>query len=114
VRVEVSGDNPTHDQPLGNDGVRLSGVHELDAYAFEDGKTHALVLFNYGLHIARRIGIEAPGLASHVKATLTRLKSSRPDATNENSDEVKVEVEPFSGAELTLPPCSMAVLEWPE
>jgi hypothetical protein len=114
VRVEISGENPTHDQPLGNDGVRLNGVHELDAYAFEEGKTHALILFNYGLHTARRIGIEAPGLASNAKATLWRLKSSRPDATNETADEVKVEEEPFSGTELTLPPCSMAVLEWPE
>ncbi len=38
VSVEVSGENPTHDQPAGNDGVRLRGVHEIDAYAFQDGK----------------------------------------------------------------------------
>ena len=64
VKVEVSGANPTHDQPEGNDGVRLSAVHEIDAYGFQQGKWHGLVLFNYGLHQARRVSLEGPGLSS--------------------------------------------------
>jgi hypothetical protein len=61
VRVEVSGDDPTHDVPAGNDGVRLSGFHEMDAYAFEEGRRHGLIVFNYGLHQIRRISLEGPG-----------------------------------------------------
>ncbi len=57
VRVDVTGENPTHDQPPGNDGVSLRNAHELDAYAFQDGKWHGLIVFNYGLHRARRIDI---------------------------------------------------------
>ncbi len=37
MRVEVTGEDPTHDQPDGNDGVRLRGMHEIDAYAFPAG-----------------------------------------------------------------------------
>jgi len=61
VRVEVSGEDPMHDQPAGNDGVRLRGVHEIDAYAFEEGKGHGLIVFNYGLHQSRRVSLEGPG-----------------------------------------------------
>jgi len=114
VRVEVSGQNPTHDQPEGNDGVQLKGVHEIDAYAFQEGRSHGLVVFNYGLHQARRIALDAPGLASNPAVNLWRLVSPGPGASNEGAVEVRVEKEPFRGTELTLAPCSMAVLEWQE
>ena len=114
VRVEVTGENPTRDQPEGNDGVRLNGVHELDAYAFQEGKGHGLIVFNYGLHQARRISLEAPGLKSNSNVNLWRIISSGPGATNEEMPQVKVKKERFGGTELTLAPCSMAVLEWQE
>jgi hypothetical protein len=112
VRVEVSGENPTSDLPEGNDGVRLKGFHQLDAYAFEEGKGHGLIVFNYGLHQARRISLEAPGLTSSAK--LWRIASSGPGANNEATPEVTIREERFSGTELAMPPCSMAVLEWQE
>jgi len=140
VRVEMTGENPTHDQPPGNDRVSLRNTHELDAYAFQDGKWHGLIVFNYGLHRARRIDIEAPGLppqplrpvagdpglppqrprpvagdpglAHNANVHLWRLVSSGPGDTNEETDEVKIHEEQFVGTELTLAPCSMAVLEW--
>jgi alpha-L-arabinofuranosidase len=114
VKVEVSGENPTHDQPEGNDGVRLIGVHEIDAYAFEDGKSHALVVFNYGLHQARQVSVEAPGLKSNPDAKLWRLVSSGPGSRNEDEVQVTVKEERLSGTELELAPCSIAVVEWPE
>jgi hypothetical protein len=114
VRVDVTGENPTHDQPPGNDGVNLRDAHELDAYGFQDGKWHGLIVFNYGLHRARRVDVEAPGLAHNAQAHLWRLASSGPGNTNEETDKVKIEEEHFAGTELTLAPCSMAVLEWQE
>jgi len=112
VRVETSGDNPTHDQPTGNDGVHLSGVHELDAYGFQDGKWHSLILFNYGLHQSRRVSLEGPGLNAGTHIKLARLVSPGPGATNEDTVQVKVQEEPMQGTSLTLAPCSMAVLTW--
>jgi hypothetical protein len=114
VKVEVSGEDPTHDQPEGNDEVRLQGVHEIDAYAFQEGRSHGLVIFNYGLHQARRISVEASGLQSNSNVRLWRLVSSGPGASNENSAEVTVKEERLIGTELELAPCSMVVLDWTE
>jgi hypothetical protein len=114
VKVEVSGENPTHDQPEGNDGVRLKGMHEIDAYGFQDGKWHGLVVFNYGLHQARRISVEASGLPANPDVKLWKLVSPAPGATNEEQVQVTVKEERLSGSELTLAPCSMAVIEWSE
>jgi hypothetical protein len=114
VKVEISGENPTHDQPPGNDGVTLRNVHEIDAYAFQDGKWHSLIVFNYGLHHARRIGVEAAGLGRDANATLSRLVSASPGDTNEETVRVRIEQEHFAGSEIVLAPCSMAVLEWTE
>ena len=112
MKVEVTGKNPTRDQPQGNDGVSLRNTHELDAYAFQDGKWHSLIVFNYGLHRARRVSIQAPGLAGNAQASLWKLVSSSPGDTNEETAEVKIQEEHFTGTELTLAPCSMDVLEW--
>jgi hypothetical protein len=114
VKVEVSGENPTHDQPEGNDGVRLKGMHEIDAYGFQDGKWHGLVVFNYGLHQARRISVEASGLQANPDVKLWKLVSPGPGANNEEQVQVTVKVERLSGSELMLAPCSMAVIEWSE
>ncbi len=114
VKVEIAGENPTHDQPPGNDGVSLRNVHEIDAYAFQDGTRHSLIIFNYGLHDARRIRVEAAGLAHDAHATLSRLVSSSPGDTNEGTIKVRIEEEHLAGSEITLAPCSMAVLEWTE
>ena len=114
VKVELSGEDPTHDQPLSNDGVRLSGVHELDAYAFQQGPVHSLVLFNYGLHQSRAIALDAPGLTSARRVDLWRLSSPAPSATNEDTTQVRIVEDRLSGTELTLPPCSMAVVDWSE
>jgi hypothetical protein len=114
VKVEIAGENPTHDQPPGNDRVGLRNAHEIDAYAFQDGKWHSLIVFNFGLHHARRIRVEASGLAHDRNATLSRLVSSSPGDTNEDTVKVRIEEEHFAGSEMTLVPCSMAVLEWTE
>ena len=114
MRVEIGGANPTHDQAEGNDGVQLKGVHEIDAYAFQDGNAHGLIVFNYGLHEARRISLDAPGIRSDGHVTLWRLISPGPGATNEGTPQVKLKEERFGGGELTLLPCTVAVLEWQE
>jgi hypothetical protein len=114
VRVDIDGDNPTHDQPAGNDGVQLRNVHEIDAYAFQEGRSHGLVLFNYGLHQSRRISIEAPGLSAGSSALLTRLLSPSPSGNNETTTQVTIGQERLQGNDVVLPPCSMAVLEWNE
>jgi hypothetical protein len=112
VAVQVSGENPTRDQPPGNDGVHLDNVHEIDAYGFHDGGRYGVVIFNYGLHTARRIRLQGAALTSTSKLTVARLVSSGPGATNEVSREVTIGSEQVAGDELVLPPCSMSVVQW--
>jgi hypothetical protein len=114
VRVELSGENPTRDQPEGNDGVHLKGVHELDAYAFHYGQNYGLILFNYGLHTARAVSLEGPGINSRSSLKVWRLVNSGPGSSNETANQVTVKEEGITGNNLSLPPCSMAVLEWRE
>ena len=114
MKVDVSGENPTHDQPKGNDGVQLASVHEIDAYGFQDGKTHALVVFNYGLHGTHRVSIAGAGLSTSAGAKVWRLVSAGPGSTNEERVQVTIQEEPLKGALLELAPCSMAVVEWSE
>jgi hypothetical protein len=114
MKVVIAGDDPVHDQPTGNDGVSLRNMHEIDAYAFQDGNWHSLIVFNYGLHAARRIRIEAPGIAHATNATIARLASSSPGDTNEETVKVRIEEERLTGSEMTVTPCSMTVLLWTE
>jgi hypothetical protein len=114
VRVETTGENPIRDQAEGNDGVQLRGVHELDAYAFQLGRSHGMILFNYGLHTARAVSVEGPGLNSNTSVKVWRLINSGPGSTNEVATQVTVMQEGITGSNISLPPCSMAVLEWQE
>jgi hypothetical protein len=111
MRVDVSGENPTHDQPPGNDSVHLNGVHEIDSYAFQDGNWHGMIVLNYGLHQPRRISIEAPGLSANSNLKIAKI-STNPGDTNENSVKVQIQEGQMRGTDLVLAPCSMAVLEW--
>jgi hypothetical protein len=112
VRVETSGENPTHDQAEGNDGVQLGGVHEIDSYAFQDGATHSLIVFNYGIHHSRRIRIEAAGLKAGASGRLWRLVSPSPGANNEDQVQVTLKEERLNGNEIAVGPCSMVAMEW--
>jgi hypothetical protein len=114
MQVDVSGEDPTHDQPEGNDGVRLKGAHEIDAYAFQQGNWHGMIVFNYGLHQTRRITIEAPGFNTNSNVNLWRLVSLGPGSNNELQTDVTVRAERFGSGALEIGPCSMAVLEWSE
>ena len=112
VRVEIAGDNPTRIQPPGNDGVSLENAHQIDAYGFQQGKWHSLIVFNFGLHAARRFRIAAQGLLPGAHATLARLVSSAPGDSNEETVKVRIEQQRLTGSEFILAPCSMAVIEW--
>jgi hypothetical protein len=114
VRVEVTGENPTRDQPEGNDGVQIQGVHELDAYVFHQGQRYGMILFNYGLHTVRAVSVEGPGLNSSTSLKVWRLINSGPGSTNEVATQVTVREENITGSNLSLPACSMVVLEWQE
>jgi hypothetical protein len=116
VRVRIEGSDPTHDVPAGNDGVKLAGAHELDAYGFTDrtgGRiSHALVVFNLsveGAHTVTLAGV-MPGMA----VTYQRLWAADPGATNEAETLVLPSSGTTQGGQVVLPACSLSVFEWQE
>jgi len=112
VQVVRSGEDPTHDQPAGNDGVHLNGMHEIDAYAFHNGARHGMVVFNYSVHASHRIALQGAGLTAGGVVHVAQLVSSSPGDSNEDASKVTVRELILQGREFLLPPCSMAVFEW--
>ena len=112
LEVDVSGENPTRDQPAGNDGVRLPGMHEIDAYAFRNGARHGLIVFNLSLHQFHRVNVQGTGLTPSSSLHLEQLLSARPGDTNEQTQQVRIIAGDGQKPDLLLPPCSMTVLMW--
>lgn len=114
VRVAVSGADPTRDQPLSNDGVQLHNQHLIDAYGFRDGHQVALIVFNYDLQRSHAVILDRPFSAPSGARSVTKLNSSSPASNNEGVTQVMVQTSSSVENQLTLPPCSMTLLEWQE
>ena len=111
----ISGDDPVWNQPKStNDGIELSHVHELQTFAFTDGKTDTMILLNLSRTTPRTVGFEGTCAPQGTVAVET-LTSERITDTNEHEDKVKIvgrvehDLAPGKGS-LTLPPFSMTSL----
>jgi len=114
VRVALSGADPTRDQPLGNNDVQLQGQHLLDAYGVREDKQVSLIVFNFDLHQSHRVFLDRAGQGHSMGTTVTWLDSSSPASKNERVTQVTIQTRSSVENEITLPPCSMTVLEWRE
>ena len=114
VRVRVTGADPTRDVAAGNDGVQLSGAHDLDAYGFtsrEAGKVrHAMVVFNLSLEKSHTVGIAGP----RGTVEIARMGGDDPAANNEVGEKVTVVREKVPSGGVVLPACSVTVVRWEE
>jgi hypothetical protein len=109
-----SGADPTWNQPLVNT-VQLAGAHYLQSFAFSNGSSHSVVVFN--LHRSSILPITFSGVNAPAGAVqMNQLTSGRLTDTNEVSATVNIAsrvLDGFSPATvLTLPPYSMTVLNW--
>ena len=94
--------------------MELRNEHLLDAYATRGTGRAGLIVFNYDLHQSHTVVLDGLGTRQAAPATVAWLHSSSPAANNESITEVTATpAAPFSGP-LSLPPCSMAVVEWKE
>ncbi|HEY0758209.1 MAG TPA: hypothetical protein VGD59_03025 [Acidisarcina sp.] len=115
LQTSVSGDNPTWDQPLStNDKIALKGAHELQTFAFTDGKRNTLILLNLSRTTAHAIRVSGPH-APLGDVTVKTLTAAKITDSNELAENVKIvsREEHEVAAEKTvfsLPPFSMTVL----
>jgi alpha-L-arabinofuranosidase len=112
LQIELSGLNPTWDQPLVNT-VQLAGAHYLQSFAFSNGSSVSVIVFN--LHRTAALPVTLSGANPLSKTVHVRqLTSARPTDTNETSEAIAIKTladfEPTRA--LSLPPCSMTVLTW--
>ena len=114
VRVSVGGANPAHGVARGNDGVEMKSAHDLDFFGFtarQGQRQHAvLVVFNLSRTEAHTMQVQ--GVDSGAKLRWSRLGEGDPAASNENFLQVKEETGVNVGGKLTLPACSLTILEW--
>uniref|UniRef100_E6QMG2 Uncharacterized protein n=1 Tax=mine drainage metagenome TaxID=410659 RepID=E6QMG2_9ZZZZ len=119
VRVALSGPDPTHAVPSGNDGVALADAHDLDAFGFREvrsgGKRFSLILYNLSLTATHTVQVAAPNHGRSVKPIRwQRLWNADPGASNEDAVRIKPESGQITSDRIDLPPCSLTVLEWIE
>ncbi len=114
----ISGDDPTWNQPKSaNDEIELNHVHELQTFAFTDGKTDTMILLNLSRTTPRTVGLEGACVPQGTVSVET-LTSARITDTNEHQENVKIvgrvehDFVPGKGS-LTLPPFSMTSLVAP-
>jgi hypothetical protein len=91
------------------------------SYAFKDGQTRGLILFNLDTTRAHTVRLQLPGAVRGRTARSWRLAADSIAANNEyetGEPQVKIAEETMknftSGSEITLPPHSMLALKWDE
>ena len=109
-----SGADPTWNQAMVNT-VRLNGAHDLQSFAFANGNTLSLIVFNLNRTSALPVtfsGANAPRGTVQIR----QLTSANITDTNESANSVVPANGSVTGFNpsvgLTLPPFSMTVLTW--
>ncbi len=90
LATSVTGGDPTWNQPLSrNDQVQLNGAHELQSFAFTDGTTDTLIVFNLSRTAAHTVHLEGQNAPAGA-VTVETLTSAKITDSNEVSEKVKV------------------------
>jgi len=111
LTTELSGSNPTWNQPLSsNDKIALDHAHELQTFAFAEGKHRSLILLNLSRTQSLPIHFNGPE-APFGAVTQTVLTAAHITDSNENQDLVEPHATSYTVSE-TLPPHSLTVLTW--
>jgi alpha-L-arabinofuranosidase len=109
-----TGANPTWNQPLSTDGVVLSGAHEIQSFAFLNGTSHSVVLFNLSVSNSLPVTFSGPNAPSGT-VQVSQLTSANITDDNETSNTVQTTTTTASispTVPYNLPPYSMTVLSW--
>lgn len=108
-----TGANPTWDQPFTkNDDFSLAGAHCLQNFAFTDGDTLNIILFNLSRTTA--LPVNFAGLNAPVgSATISTLTAPTIGTTNETAQNVTIKTATqtlTANSSMSLPPFSMTVV----
>lgn len=115
LATQQTGINPTWQQLSGNDDVAIPAAHELQSFAFAEGRNRSIILIN--LSRSSPNDVDFTGNASPSgNVQVSQLTSANITDTNEESENVRIIVRQASAfnpsARFTLPPYSITVLNW--
>ncbi|MGD0914540.1 MAG: chitobiase/beta-hexosaminidase C-terminal domain-containing protein, partial [Terracidiphilus sp.] len=115
LQTAQSGANPTWNQPLSSDNVRLNGAHYLQSFAFQKGTSASVIVFN--LNQTKSLPVTFSGPRAPVGTVeMTQITSARITDNNESSTQVQPATQTLNSfnpsAALLLPPFSMTLLSW--
>ncbi len=109
-----TGEDPTW-SVVGVNGVTCTNAHYVQSYAFANGGTNALVVFN--LHRSSALGVNFSGARTPSgNVVMQRLTSAQLTDNNETSQVIATTAQTLTNlnpsATLSLPPYSMTLLQW--
>jgi hypothetical protein len=91
-----TGANPTWNQPLSSDGVQLNGAHYLQSFAFLNGNTASVIVFNLNQTTALPVVFSGADAPSGV-VELSQITSAHITDNNETSVVVQPKTQTLSG-----------------
>lgn len=115
IATAHSGADPTWIQPPINEITDPIEVPYIQSFAFRDGDSYAIILFNLHLTEAQLVTLNFPTLVDE-SATIHRLRSTNITDSNEEAQNVTITRQIVSNMHqsyaLTLPVHSITVVEW--
>ena len=109
-----TGANPTWNQPLSSEGVQMIGAHQIQSFAFLNGTSHSVVVFNLNATSSLPVTFSGPNAPSGT-VQVSQLTSANITDNNETSNTVKTTTTTASisaTVPYNLPPYSMTVFSW--
>jgi hypothetical protein len=115
LETRITGNDPTWNQGVNkNTEGQVPRAHELQVFAFSQGKQHSLIVFNLSRQESRPITFSGNPPSGNVR--ISQLTSPDPADTNEENDVVRTRhtVLPNFRAKkpYSLPPVSMTTFKW--
>jgi hypothetical protein len=115
LATQQAGANPTWNEPSSSDGVRYNGAHYIQSFAFLNGQSHSLILFNLNQTTALPVTFTGPNAPTGT-VEVNLLNSTNVTDSNETSDVVEPTTNSLSSfnpaTPYMLPAHSMTVLTW--
>ena len=115
VQTTHTGDDPTWTQDVINGITAPVEVPFVQSFAFREGDSYAVVLFNLNIDDAQTVILDTPRTPD-AQALLHRLYSENIHHNNESAPVINLRTVPLSdfsqSYELILPPHSVTVVEW--
>jgi alpha-L-arabinofuranosidase len=113
LQTAQTGANPTWNQPMSSDNVQLNGAHYLQSFAFQNGSSVSVILFNLNQTTALPVTFTGANAPSGT-VEMTRITSANITDNNETSTVVEPTTQTLSSFNpatgISLPPFSMTVL----